>query len=143
MLVSAPVGADIRAAVSRRERPLPEFLVLERDFGVDLLDWTTVGLQPGRRSLARSLKHVAFALRSYKRVDVIFSDGEHVGLPLALALKLLASDTPHVMIGHNLLSPHKRRLLTRVRLRPMDRVIVHSERQIDTIIRTTALSPRS
>jgi glycosyltransferase involved in cell wall biosynthesis len=139
MLVSVTLGVDVRVAVSSRKRPLPEYLVLEREYGVDLLDWATVGLQPGTRSVARSLKHVAATLSRTRHADVILSDGEHLGLPLALALKVMSSDVPHVMIGHNLLNSRKRRLLAHVRLRPMDRVIVHSERQVDAIVRSTAL----
>ena len=141
MLVSVTLGTDVRVAVSRGERPLPEFLLLERDYGVDLLDWATLGLQPGTRSVTRSLRHVAAALPRTRQVDVIFSDGEHLGLPIALALKVMSSRVPHVMIGHNLLNPHKRRLLTHVRLRQMDRVIVHSDRQVEAIVRTTVLRP--
>lgn len=142
MLLSVSLGSDLRVGASRGERPEPEFLVLEREYGFKLLDWAALGLQPGTRSLARSFKHVAAGLRAAKHVDVIFSDGEHVGIPLALALKLRSPDTPHVMIGHNLLNPHKRRLLARVRLRPLDRVIVHSEKQVEAIVQTTALLPR-
>jgi glycosyltransferase involved in cell wall biosynthesis len=139
MLVSVTLETDVRMAVSNRERPLPEYLVLEREHGVDLLDWARLGLRPGTRSATRSLKHVAAALPRSRHVDVIFSDGEHVGLPLAWALRVMSSGMPHVMIGHNLLNPNKRRLLAHVRLRPIDRVIVHSERQVDAIVRTTAL----
>jgi glycosyltransferase involved in cell wall biosynthesis len=141
MLVSVVLESDVRAAVVGRERPLPEFLVLEREYGVELLDWSTLGLQPGTRSVARSLKHVAVALPRTRRADVIFSDGEHLGLPLALALKVTSSRVPHVMVGHNLLNAYKRRLLAQVRLRPMDRVIVHSQRQVEAIVRTTTLRP--
>jgi glycosyltransferase involved in cell wall biosynthesis len=141
MLLSVTLGCGVRGAVSNRERPLPEFLVLERDYGVDLLDWTTLGLQPGTRSVTRSLKHVAATLPRARRADVVLSDGEHLGIPLALALKVMSCATPHVMIGHNLLNPHKRRLLAHVRLRQMDRVIVHSERQVEAIVRTTTLMP--
>jgi glycosyltransferase involved in cell wall biosynthesis len=141
MLASVTLGADVRSAVSSLERPLPEYLVLEREYGVDLLDWATLGLQPGTRTLTRSLRHVLAALPRTRHADVILSDGEHLGLPLALALRVKSSGIPHVMIGHNLLNPHKRRLLARVRLRPMDRVIVHSERQVDAIVRTTTLRP--
>lgn len=72
---------------------------------------------------------------------MILTDGEHVGVPLALASQMLRIRTPQVMIGHNLLHPVKRHLLRHTPLRSINRIVVHSERQVETILRTTALSP--
>ena len=40
--------------------------------------------------------------------DVILTDGEHIGIPLALLLKLTRSRTLHVTIGHRLSAAKKR-----------------------------------
>ena len=37
--------------------------------------------------------------------DVVLSDGEHIGIPLALALARLHIEVPHVVIGHHLDTP--------------------------------------
>src|ERR1700730_2621327 len=111
MLVSAAVDAQLRGDVDLLQRPRPEYLVLERDHGLELIDWTMLGAGSGHRSIRRSLRHVMAALRPARKVDVILSDGEHVGIPLALCLQALRIDTPHVTIGHNLLNPAKIRLL--------------------------------
>jgi glycosyltransferase involved in cell wall biosynthesis len=141
MLVSATVDPPLRRDVDAGRRPAPEYLLLERDHGVELVDWTVAGLTPGSRSVGRSLRHVGVAVRRAKQTDVIFSDGEHVGIPLALSLQALRRGTPHVMIGHNLLNPTKTRILRHISLRPVDRFLTHSSNQIDTILSNTALSP--
>src|SRR5262249_1600967 len=91
-------------------------------------------------TVARSMRHVASALRRARGIDVILADGEHVGIPLALSLKALQIDTPQLIIGHNLLRPAKKRLLQSVRARPGDRFLTHSPNQVQSIIATTKLA---
>jgi glycosyltransferase involved in cell wall biosynthesis len=141
MLVSAVADQRLRSDVAAGKRPLPEYLCLEKQHGVELLDWSQLGIRSGHRSLQRSLKHVAAALRSTRRVDVVFSDGEHIGIPVALAMQSLRIKTPHVMIGHNLLTPAKLRILRCAHLRAADRVLVHSANQVGQIVSATTLSP--
>ena len=119
---------------------MPEYLSLESRYGVELLDWSKLGIDSGHRSVGRSLQHVAASLRRARQVDVVFSDGEHVGIPLALAMQALRIDTPHVMIGHNLLTPAKTRLLRHLPLRALDRVLVHSINQVGSIVSATEMS---
>jgi glycosyltransferase involved in cell wall biosynthesis len=134
MLVSATVDSQLRSDVTAGRRPMPEYLSLESRFGVELVDWSKLGVHSGHRSVRRSLRHVAVSLRRARQVDVIFSDGEHVGIPLALAMQALRIDTPHVMIGHNLLTPAKQRVLRHLPLRGLDRVLVHSMNQVGSIV---------
>jgi glycosyltransferase involved in cell wall biosynthesis len=140
MLVSVAVDAQLRRDVEARRRPTPEYLLLERLYGVELLDWTSAGLAAGSRSVGRSLRHVGAALRLTTRADVIFSDGEHLGIPLALTLQALRRDIPHLTIGHNLLNPAKARILRHTSFRPVDRFLTHSSKQIEAILSCTALS---
>jgi glycosyltransferase involved in cell wall biosynthesis len=87
-----------------------------------------------------SLKHVSRAVRRAGSVDVVFSDGEHVGIPLALAMQVRRVPAAHVMIGHHLLTPAKKRVLRRLPVsRHLDRVLVHSQHQLDGIISETGL----
>jgi len=60
----------------------------------------------------------------------ILTDGEHIGIPLALLLKLVRSQTVHVTIGHRL-SSGKKRLVFRW-LKPhthLNRIALHSSFQ--------------
>src|SRR5438309_856869 len=107
MLVSARVGSELRSEVADRSQPRPEFLRLEERHGVQLLDWTALRNPDGHRSVLRSLEHVLRALPRLRHVDVVFSDGEHVGIPLSLAMMALRIKTPHLVIGHHLTTPAK------------------------------------
>jgi glycosyltransferase involved in cell wall biosynthesis len=139
MLVSATVDERLRQDAAAGLRPVPEYLVLENRYGVELLDWSQLGASAGHRSVARSLGHATAALKRAKDVDVIFTDGEHLGIPLALVLRTLQIDTPHLTIGHNLLRPAKRQILRRVRVRRVDRFLTHSANQVRSIVATTRL----
>src|SRR5262249_59305786 len=84
MLVSADTGARLRDEVKAGERPCPEYLRLERDYDVRLLEWAGGG-RVRRRSL-RAIAHTAAALRPLSQAGAVLSDGEHAGLPPAVAL---------------------------------------------------------
>jgi glycosyltransferase involved in cell wall biosynthesis len=136
MLVSARADAALRAEVARGSRPCPEYLRLEERHGIELLDWSRLGPEATGRSVRLSTAHARAALRRLHEFDAVFSDGEHVGVPLALAMRLRGPARPHLMLGHHLTTPAKRRVF-RV-LRPqarITRVIVHSRRQLDLATR--------
>jgi glycosyltransferase involved in cell wall biosynthesis len=130
MLVSAAADARLRREVSDGARPRPEYLLLEADYGVELLDWSRLPI-PGRgRSGWRAALHVATAFHSLNHHDVIFSDGEHVGIPLALTLRAFRNRTPHLVIGHHLTTRAKAPLMRDLRAHEgMTRILVHSDYQ--------------
>jgi glycosyltransferase involved in cell wall biosynthesis len=130
MLVSATAGPNLRRQVDQGERPCPEFLRLESKFGVELLDWSQFRGE-ARRSPVQSARQVRAALRRLNGFDVVFSDGEHVGMPMALALNLVRPRPAHIMIGHHLTTRAKRILFRGAgSLGVVDRVVVHSRRQL-------------
>jgi glycosyltransferase involved in cell wall biosynthesis len=130
MLVSATADSSLREAVAQGDRPRPEFLELEETHGVDLLDWSRLAPRPRHRSMGTSLAHVRAALRVVRGYDAVLSDGEHVGIPLALALSQRHIDVRHVVIGHHLDTPAKRRLFRTLNpARGIDRILVHSRNQ--------------
>jgi glycosyltransferase involved in cell wall biosynthesis len=130
MLVSARVDAQLRQEVADGIRPRPEYLLLESIHDVELLDWSRIPGQVRARSRWRSSVHVAAALRRLHGFDVVFSDGEHVGIPLALAMRGLGLTTPHLVIGHHLTSRAKVPLLRNLRAHDrMNRILVHSHMQ--------------
>ena len=132
MLVSAAADRDLRLRVAEGARPRPEYLMLEAEHGVELLDWSLLPGSGRGRSSWRSLVHVTTALRALDRHDVIFSDGEHVGIPLAFAMQALGTTIPHLMIGHHLSTRAKSALIHQLRAhRGMTRILVHSTFQAE------------
>lgn len=133
LLVSAWADSALRHEIAAGRRPRTEFLELERLHGVELLDWSQ--LQGGRqRSQLLSLRHAAAALSRLPDHDVVFSDGEHIGIPLALAMKFRTA-RPHVVIGHWLTRPKKRVFFRVLKAhRRMTRIIVHSRTQLEAAV---------
>lgn len=132
MLVSTEVTERLRVGVAAGRRPCPEYLRLEADYGVELLDWSHLGRGNHARSVWQSVRHASLALRRRRDVDVIFSDGEHVGLPVALTMMARRWSTPHLVIGHHLNTRAKRPLFKVVRAhRGMSRIMVHSHHQLE------------
>lgn len=134
MLVSARADAGLRQEVLEDRRPTPEYMRLEQRHGLELLDWSRLDPMASSRSTRLSVKHGRAALRLLRshRYDAVLADGEHVGVPLALGMRVKRLDTPHLMLGHHLTTNAKRHIF-RV-LRPqtrLSRVLVHSRRQLE------------
>jgi glycosyltransferase involved in cell wall biosynthesis len=129
MLVSADAGPATRTAILEGRRPEPEFITLEREFGVRLLDWSRAGITPGR-STRRSARHVGAALSAAAAADAVFSDGEHIGIPMGIAMCTLGPARPHLVLGHHLTTRSKPRLLRWLRHMGITRVLVHSTTQL-------------
>lgn len=105
---------------------------LEGDGGgtVDLVDYAAVEADTHsivRAALRTAGKDAALAAYGYVRrlqYDAIFTNGENVGIPLALLLKSVARRPRHVMIGHRLSTGKKRLFFTKL----------HAEMAIDVIL---------
>jgi glycosyltransferase involved in cell wall biosynthesis len=131
MLVSDRVEAR-RAQVQGGLRPCPEYLRLEERHGVELLDWSRLGDWAGGRSARVALTHAAAGLRRASEFDAIFSDSEHVGVPLALGMRTRGPSRPHLMLGHHLTNGSKPRVFRWLRPQArISRVLVHSRRQVE------------
>ena len=132
MLVSDRADSARRAEVSADLRPCPEYLRLEQIYKVELLDWSHLSRQGAHRSTRLSLNHVVRALPLLRNHDVVFSDGEHVGIPLALAMKALGVVRPHLVLGHHLTTRLKRPFFRYLRAHDaIDRILVHSNEQLE------------
>ncbi len=141
MLVSADAGQSLRTEVRAGSRPCPEYLRLQDRHGVRLLDWSGLAGGPHRRSVGLSLRHAGAALAELPRTDVVLSDGEHVGIPLALGMRARGCTTPHLVIGHHLGNPRKAPIFHWAKAhRRMDRVLVHSPNQIELLHRRLGFS---
>ena len=133
MLVSALADARRRRDAEEQVAPTPEYLLLERDYGVDLLDWSRLGPGSHRRTAIHSLRHVVgLGLHRLRGAGSVFSDGEHLGLPIGLTKLAFSIHTPHLMIGHHLTSAPKRTLArTLTRRGGINQIVVHSASQFE------------
>src|SRR4051794_5833279 len=72
--------------------PRKDYDVIARRLGADVLDWTATRRTLPFRLLAKAIgvarTQALLAFLQRRQYDVIVTDGEHIGLPLALLLKL-------------------------------------------------------
>lgn len=135
LTVSGVIPADIQAQVVGGARPEADYLAMARAFPADLMDYPAARRAGGwfGRFLERlggpNLALAWACFRQRRRYPVIFTDGEQVGLPLAL-LFLLAGGRRrprHVMIAHLLSARKKVILVDLFRLhRQIDRFLTYS-----------------
>jgi glycosyltransferase involved in cell wall biosynthesis len=128
------IGTD--AQRDAREGPRRDYIVLADRLGATILDRTETLSSPISRVIARFFGSPSAqawsAFRRRQGFDVIVTDGEHVGIPLGLLLRLTRSKVRHVTIGHRLSSPKKRLFFTLLGAhRRIDRIALHSRRQMD------------
>ena len=132
LTVSGTISPKLQEELSDGRRPVPDYLAMSQAFGADLIDY------PGARAatglLGKLIEKIGgrnallawacfIKARAYK---VIFTDGEQIGIPLALLLKFLGwlggRRPRHLMIVH-ILSVGKKMLF-------FDKLGIHSH--IDT-----------
>jgi glycosyltransferase involved in cell wall biosynthesis len=131
-LVSARADAALREAVCEGRRPCPEYLRLEERHEVELLDWSRLGPWACARSPHVSAAHAAAALQRISNFDAVFSDGEHVGVPLAMAMRARRVARHHLMLGHHITTGPKRLVFRWLRPQArISRILLHSRRQIE------------
>jgi glycosyltransferase involved in cell wall biosynthesis len=147
LVITAQPDAALPDQIARGEQPRRDYFELRRALGADLLLPADVAADRVARLLARAAGvRVALAWLACRRrgaYDAIYTDGEGVGLPLALLL-LAARARPgaprHVMLTHYL-SPAKKRLWFRFGVaRHLDAVICHSSAQHELLTATIGLS---
>lgn len=136
LTVSGTAPADIDALVSSGGRPRADWRELARAMDAEVLDIGEARRRCGRpgwlvERLAGSAALLAVAcFRARKRYDVVLTDGEQVGLPLALLLSLSRRRPAHVMIVHVMSTRTKTLLYRLLRLgRRIDRMLLYSSWQ--------------
>lgn len=129
LTVSGTIAPDLEAQIAQGQRPRADYLELARSFGADLIDYARARQLTGRtgRWLERiggpNLLLAWACFQQQRAYRVIVTDGEQVGLPLALLCKLTGHKrASHLMIAHILSVGKKMLLLDRFRL----------QKQIDT-----------
>jgi len=134
MLVPSVTTKTIEAAVRNDLHPTMDYHALQAALKADIFDYSALEAEsdsPFSRLARRAGKDAALAAAGYARqrsYDVIFSNGENVGIPLALLLKGLRKRPIHVLIGHRV-SPAKKRLLLRSASAQIDAIFLYSTPQ--------------
>lgn len=135
LTVSGVIDPKIEEKIACGERPEADYVAMARHFGADILDYAAARQYGGwvGRLLEKigganaGLAWACFTLR--KQYQVIFTDGEQVGLPLAFFLKFFnfGKRPHHLMIVHILSVGKKMILLDWLRLQShIDTFFVYS-----------------
>jgi glycosyltransferase involved in cell wall biosynthesis len=148
LTVSGTIPDGVEAAVAAGARPQPDYLEMAAAFGADLLDHPGAAASSGRvgavlAKVAGNNARLAWeCFRRRKRYRTIFTDGEQIGLPLAILLLATRSRPRHVMIGH-VLTPRKKASLHRLLglRRRIDLLVVYSSVQRQFAIEHLGYAP--
>ena len=131
LLVVSSVVGDGRA---EQAGPRKDYAALAEVLGGDILDLARARASPAGRLICRLLgapvAQAWLAFRARRGYRAIVTDGEHVGIPLALLLKLARACTPLVTIGHRLSAPKKRPFFRWLRVHThISRIVLHATSQ--------------
>jgi glycosyltransferase involved in cell wall biosynthesis len=127
--------------------PKKDYAAIARRLGADLLDWSaarrTLLLRLLCSVLGLAVVQAWLAFQRRHDYDVLLTDGEHIGIPLALLLKVARSRTVHVTIGHRLSTPKKRFFFRTLRVQThLNAVVLHSRYQHDFALDQLNFSPK-
>src|SRR5262245_24728816 len=130
------VSADLASAPSGMDGPRKDYAVLADALGATVLDRSAVRRSGLSRLLARlvgvPVAQAWLAFRQREDCPAILTNGEHLGIPLALLLKLARQRIPHVTIGHRPSATKKRPFFRWLRAHThIDRMALHATRQYD------------
>jgi glycosyltransferase involved in cell wall biosynthesis len=124
----------------------PRISLFEKTLGTVIIDEGVLDQDsPVRRSLYRllpiSAAQVLEAFRLRNDVDAIISWAEHLGLPLAVMLKLSFSRTPHIGMYSWISKPKKAFVLRLIRSH-LHRLILMSSAQYEFAVNMAGMDPR-
>jgi glycosyltransferase involved in cell wall biosynthesis len=133
LLIPSYRKQGIEAEVAANLHPTMDYFALQARLRADLADYESVDtdrhpLVKAARQSGRDLGLAMYGFVRARTYDVIFSNGENVGIPLAALLTARRRRPGHVIIGHRL-SPRKKRLLMRALRRQMDAIFVYAQTQ--------------
>ena len=156
LLIPSVLKTGVEADVATDRHPTMDYHALAaalRDrhgLTVDTLDYAAVDADatPAVR-LARKIggRDAALAVLGFARrgeYAAIFSNGENVGIPLALLLGLTPRRAGHVTIGHRLSTRKKQFFFRTLKAqRRLDRVFVYAQAQYDWGLDRLRIAPRA
>lgn len=149
--VSGYIDPEGEQKMARGERPLADYVAMARGLPADLIDYAAARKLGGRcgRILERvggpNLMLAWTCFRQRKNYQVLFTDGEQIGLPLAFLLKFATwgSRPRHYMIAHRLSVKKKMILLDWLGLQShIDILIAYSSWQVAYIRKRWKLPDR-
>ena len=129
----------VSATVGAQRGPRKDYAALAEALHADVIDYASVARSRLGRLVTRfSSRAIAQAVLAFRRradYDVILTDGEHIGIPLALMLKVARARTAHVTIGHRITASKKRPFFRWLRVHSnIDRIELHSRRQYELAV---------
>src|SRR6266540_6845499 len=135
LIVSVRLPADSSTLVGPRK----DYTALAEALNATVLDYGSVQRSWLGRTISRiaglAMAQAILAFLQSNRYGAILTDGEHIGIPLALLLKLKRSPVAHVTIGHRLSTPKKRGFFRWFRAHErIDRIAVHASTQREIAI---------
>jgi glycosyltransferase involved in cell wall biosynthesis len=147
LTVSGMIPPDLDEQVAAGERPRADYVVLQDAFDADLIDLGGALAATGR--FGRLIHRAAgvgpllawYCFRNRRRYEVIVTDGEQVGIPLAALCRVLGrGGVRHMMIVHILSTRIKELVVRWARLALLiDRYVVYSSWQRDFIVERLAV----
>lgn len=145
MLIPSKAKYDTMEEVREDAHPTMDYFALQQRLGADILDYSSLekeGGAPMVKLALRAGRDTALAALGYSKFrdyDIIFSNGENVGIPLAVMLKRHRKRPGHVLIGHRI-SPRKKRPFFRALLRQMDDIFVYASTQLNYGVQELGMS---
>lgn len=141
LTVSGTIPDDLDEQVAEGRRPRADYRVIAAECGADVVDVRRALGECGR--LGRILHRIGgagvllawYAFRRRGRYRVLLTDGEQVGIPLAVLTRVFGKrGSVHVMIVHILSVPKKMRVMSGARLaRQVDVYVTYCTRQSELI----------
>ena len=143
--VNLPDGLP-KAPSTGADAPKKDYAAIAERLNADLLDWSaarrTLLLRLLCAVLGMAVVQAVLAFGRRHDYDVILTDGEHIGIPLALLLKLTRSRTLHVTIGHRLSAAKKRPFFRWLHVQShLHAVVLHSRYQYELALNELEFSP--
>ncbi len=150
LTVSGNIPENLLAEINAKERPRTDYIEMSEGFGADLIDYQKaqevvglfgrlIGMLGGKNAL---LAWACFKLR--KQYKTIFTDGEQIGLPYAVFMRLFGWMGPkpaHLMIVHLISTRSKMMLINLFGLeKQIDRFLVYSTKQQEIIYQNWGLT---
>ena len=154
LLIPSVLKTDISNAVAAGQHPTMDYYALAKalrqrhGMEVDMADYAAADASaaPAVR-LARKAGGADAALATLgwtrrRQYDVLFSNGENVGIPLALLLGLTGGGPGHVTIGHRVSAGKKRLFFQALQAqRQMQTIFVYAQAQRDWAVGTLGIAP--
>ncbi len=155
LLIPSVLKTGIDAAVAADKHPVMDYYALANALrgthgcAVDILDYAAAqaDASPGTRLAAKAGGlDAALAWMGFKRrreYGAIFSNGENVGIPLAMLLAGVRNRPRHVTIGHRLSAGKKQLFFTKLHAqRRMDTIFVYAQSQQERAVNCLQIAPQ-